>query len=104
MGSSPRANNSSKLNLRKSQRAPFERRVARLSALLVAPGLVVSGILVWLQPWSLESKLLLIGAELLARLLIGTALLEHVIRPLHTLANVVGAVAEPDYSFRVRFA
>lgn len=104
MGSSPRANNSSKLNLRKSQRAPFERRVARLSALLVAPGLVVSGILVWLQPWSLESKLLLIGAELLACLLIGTALLEHIIRPLQTLANVVGALGEEDYSFRARLA
>src|SRR5436305_2388760 len=104
MGSSPRANNSSKLNLRKSQRAPFERRVARLSALLVAPGLVVSGILVWLQPWSLESKLLLIGAESLACLLIGTALLEHIIRPLQTLANVVGALGEDDYSYRARLA
>src|SRR5437763_2094066 len=104
MGSSPRANNSSKINLRKSQRAPFERRVARLSALLVAPGLVVSGILVWLQPWSLESKLLLIGAESLACLLIGTALLEHIIRPLQTLANVVGALGEEDYSFRARLA
>src|SRR4051812_13856979 len=104
MGSSPRANNSSKLNLRKSQRAPFERRVARLSALLVAPGFVVSGILVWLQPWSLESKLLLIGGELFACLLIGTALLEHIIRPLQTLANVVGALREEDYSFRARMA
>jgi nitrogen fixation/metabolism regulation signal transduction histidine kinase len=46
----------------------------------------------------------LIGAEFLACLLIGTALLEHIIRPLQTLANVVGALGEEDYSFRARLA
>ena len=104
MGSSPGTSSSVKRNLRKQLQAPFERRVARFSALLVTPGLLISGLLIWFQPWALESKLLLIGAELLACLLIGAALHEHIIRPLQTLANVVGALREEDYSFRARLA
>ena len=104
MGSSPPPNPSSKRPQRKSQRLPFERRVARFSMLLVAPGLFVSGILIWLQPWALESKLVLLGVEMLACWLIGAVLLDHIIRPLQTLSNVVGALREEDYSFRARLA
>lgn len=76
----------------------------RLSVLLVLPGLVASGILIWLQPWAIESKLVLLGVEVLACWLMGAALHEHIIRPLQTLANVVGALREEDYSFRARLA
>jgi two-component system nitrogen regulation sensor histidine kinase NtrY len=72
--------------------------------LLVAPGLLVSSILIWLQPWSLESKLILFGAESLACLLVGATLHDHIVRPLQTLANVVGALRDEDYSFRARLA
>ncbi|HEX7892584.1 MAG TPA: ATP-binding protein, partial [Terriglobales bacterium] len=72
--------------------------------LLVTPPLVVSGILIWLQPWSLQSKSLLLGAEVVACLIIGAALHEHITRPLQTLANVVGSLREEDYSFRARLA
>jgi nitrogen fixation/metabolism regulation signal transduction histidine kinase len=75
-----------------------------LSLLLVVPGLLISGILIWLQPWALESKLTLMVVELLACLLIGASLHDHIIRPLQTLANVVGALREEDYSFRARLA
>ena len=101
MGSSPAWANVSR---GKKKRAPFERRVTRYAALLVTPCFVASAILTWLQPWSLQSKLLLIGAQLLASLLIGLALYDHIIRPLQTLANVVGALREQDYSFRARMA
>ena len=37
-------------------------------------------------------------------MLIGAALHDHIIRPLQTLANVVGALREEDYSFRARLA
>jgi nitrogen fixation/metabolism regulation signal transduction histidine kinase len=76
----------------------------RLSLLLVVPGLLISGILIWLQPWALESKLILIAVELIACLMIAASLHDHVIRPLQTLANVVGALREEDYSFRARLA
>jgi two-component system, NtrC family, nitrogen regulation sensor histidine kinase NtrY len=85
-------------------RAPFERRIIRICLLLVAPGVLVSGILIWLQPWAIESKLILFGIECFACLLIGAALLDHIIHPLQTLANVVGALRDEDYSFRARLA
>lgn len=104
MGSSPRLRAATQRVLRKPRRVSFERRVIRLSILLATPGLLISGILIWLQPWATESKLLLVGVEALACLLIGAALHEHITRPLQTLANVVGALSEEDYSFRARLA
>jgi nitrogen fixation/metabolism regulation signal transduction histidine kinase len=80
----------------------FERRIVRFSALLALPGVLISGILICLEPWGLGSKLFLLGAELLASLVIGVALYHHIIRPLQSLANVVGALREDDYSFRAR--
>lgn len=104
MGSSSGANQASRRIPRKPQRAPFERRVLRFAVLLVAPGLLVSGILVWLQSWTVESKLVLLGIEVLLCFLIGAALHDHIVRPLQTLANVVGSMREEDYSFRARLA
>lgn len=104
MGSSPAVNDSSTLKKRKARRAPLECRVTRFSIFLITPGLLVSGIVIWLQAWSLQTKLILLGAELLACLLIGAALHDHVVRPIQTLANVVGALRGEDYSFRARMA
>jgi len=104
MGSSPVANDPFKTRKRRPQRAPFERRVIRLCMILVAPGVVVSGVLIWFEPWSLQSKLILLSVEALACLLVGAALLEQIVHPLQTLANVVGALRDEDYSFRARLA
>jgi two-component system nitrogen regulation sensor histidine kinase NtrY len=104
MGSSPRVISSTASKKRKRQRAPFERRVRRFLTLLVLPGFLISGVLISLQPWSLQSKLILLAAELIACLIIGAALHDHVVRPLQTLANVVGALRDEDYSFRARLA
>jgi len=60
--------------------------------------------LVWLLPWALQTKLVILGGEGFACLLIGAALHDHIIRPLQTLANVVGALRDEDYSFRARLA
>jgi two-component system nitrogen regulation sensor histidine kinase NtrY len=104
MGSSPGVSDSSHRDKRKRPQIPFERRVAGYTILLVAPGLIVNGVFVWLQPWSLQSRLTFLVAESLACLFIGVALHEHIIRPLQTLANVVGALRDEDYSFRARLA
>ncbi len=103
MGSSPGVT-ASTVRKKRKPRAPFERRVWRFAIFLVAPGGIVSGILIWLQPWSIESKLILFAAELLACLIIGAGLHDHIVRPLQTLANVVGALRDEDYSFRARMA
>ena len=104
MGSSPRVGEASRRVPRKPQRVPFESRVIRIAILLVLPGFLISAILIWLEPWAIESKLVLLGAEALVCLLIGAALHEQITRPLQTLANVVGALSEEDYSFRARLA
>ena len=88
----------------KKIRLLYERRINLYSLLLALPGLLVSGILVWLQPWSLESKLILSFAEIFACWLLAMTLQEQVTRPLQTLANVVAALREEDYSFRARGA
>ena len=104
MGSSPLRGTSLKRKLRKPRRAAYERRVIRYCVLLTVPGLLARGLVLWYLPWTLESKLLLLGAEAFACLLLGAALHEHIVRPLQTLANVVGALREEDYSFRARLA
>ena len=102
MGFSPRA--TAKPKEKKPRRAPFESRIIRYSMWLAIPGLVVSGVLIWLQDWAIESKLALFFAELIVCALVLAALHDQIIRPLQTLANVVGALREEDYSFRARMA
>src|SRR5215470_18708270 len=104
MGSRPAVSEAEKRFATPSRRTRFERRVILFTFLLIAPGLLVSAILIWLLAWSVESKIALFVTELLACFLLGLALHEHIIRPLQTLANVVGALREEDYSFRARNA
>jgi two-component system, NtrC family, nitrogen regulation sensor histidine kinase NtrY len=102
MGFSPR--DTDPFNRRKPRRTPFERRIIRSSLWLAIPGLLTSGVLIWLQDWAIESKLALLFAELVVCALVLAALHDQIIRPLQTLANVVGALREEDYSFRARMA
>jgi two-component system nitrogen regulation sensor histidine kinase NtrY len=104
MGSRPAVSEAEKRVATPSRRTRFERRVILFTFLLIAPGLLVSTILVWLLPWSVESKIALFVAESLVCFFLGLALHEHITRPLQTLANVVGALREEDYSFRARNA
>jgi nitrogen fixation/metabolism regulation signal transduction histidine kinase len=57
-----------------------------------------------MQPWSIETRLVLIAAELFVWWLFALALQEQTTRPLQTLANVIGSLREEDYSFRARNA
>src|SRR6476619_5859538 len=102
MGFSPREIDPFKR--RKPRRTPFERRIIRSSLWLAIPGLLTSGVLIWLQDWAIESKLALLFAEIVVCGLIVAALHDQIIRPLQTLANVVGALRDEDYSFRARLA
>jgi two-component system nitrogen regulation sensor histidine kinase NtrY len=89
---------------RKQVRLLYEHRVNLYSLLVALPGIVVSGILIWWQPWSTESKLALLFVELFVWWMLALALHGQTVRPLQTLANVVAALREEDYSFRARGA
>ncbi|BDU78586.1 sensor histidine kinase [Mesoterricola sediminis] len=79
-----------------------DRRV-QLGALLGAlPALVLAGILLARAPWPLPWKLLLFAACAAAAAVSLRALRRRVQRPLQTLANILTAIREGDYSFRAR--
>jgi two-component system nitrogen regulation sensor histidine kinase NtrY len=80
----------------------YERRISLYAFLVALPGLISAGIFIWLQPWSLQSKAGLSFAELFVWWLLAMALQEQTTRPLQTLANVIAALREEDYSFRAR--
>jgi two-component system, NtrC family, nitrogen regulation sensor histidine kinase NtrY len=89
---------------RKRARLAYEHRISLYSFLVALPALVVSIVLVWIQPWTTGSRFSLIAAELFVWWLLALALQEQTTRPLQTLANVIGSLREEDYSFRARNA
>src|SRR6202451_2339888 len=89
---------------RKRVRLLYEHRISLYSLLVALPGIVASGIFIWFEPWSPGSKLGLSLVELFAWWLLALVLHEQTVRPLQTLANVVSALREEDYSFRARGA
>jgi len=82
----------------------YEHRISFYSLLVALPGIAVSGILLWLQPWSTGSKLALSLLVLSVWWMLALALHKQTVRPLQTLANVVAALRAEDYSFRARGA
>ncbi len=102
MGSSPIRPSSNRP--RKNARLLYEHRISIYSFLVALPAFLVSAVLVWMQSWTLSSRLALLGGELFAWWLLALALQEQTIRPLQTLANVIGSLREEDYSFRARNA
>jgi two-component system, NtrC family, nitrogen regulation sensor histidine kinase NtrY len=89
---------------RKRVRLLYEHRISFYAFLVALPGILAGGILIWLQPWSTQSKLALSLAVLFVWWILAAALHEQTVRPLQTLANVVASLREEDYSFRARGA
>ena len=104
MASSPQPAGKAARRKAPRKRALYERRINFYSFLTALPGIIVSGVLIWLQPWATESKVTLSFLEALVWWVLALMLHEQVIRPLQTLANVVAALREEDYSFRARGA
>ena len=89
---------------RKRVRLLYENRISLYSFLVALPGILVGGILIWMQAWSTQSKFALSFAVLVVWWILALVLHEQTVKPLQTLANVVGALREEDYSFRARGA
>jgi two-component system, NtrC family, nitrogen regulation sensor histidine kinase NtrY len=102
MGSSPISPKTNRP--RKRARLLYENRISLYSFFVALPGLLVSTIFTWMQPWSVGSRISLTVAELFAWWLLALALQEQTTRPLQTLANVIGSLRDEDYSFRARNA
>ena len=88
----------------KKVRLLYARKVSLFSFLVALPGIIVSTILIFQEAWSLQSKIGLLVIIVIAWGLLALTLQENATRPLQTLANVVAALREEDYSFRARNA
>ncbi|MCH7992582.1 MAG: PAS domain S-box protein [Gemmatimonadetes bacterium] len=84
------------------RRLSHDRRVLVLGLLIGLPGVAVSMGLLWLGGYS--AKVQWTAGVVLVSLWLGTAaaLREHVVRPLGTLANMLAALREGDFSIRAR--
>jgi two-component system, NtrC family, nitrogen regulation sensor histidine kinase NtrY len=82
----------------------YEHRISLYSFVVALPGLLLGSIFLWMQPWSVGSRLALLALELFVWWLLAAALQEQTTRPLQTLANVIASLREEDYSFRARNA
>ncbi len=82
--------------------APFERRIRLFCLLIAAPAFVLAAILLWQAKVSGTMAATLLGGVAFFSLIAASLLLDDIIRPLQTLANVVSALRESDYSFRAR--
>src|SRR3984885_9917659 len=87
---------------RHDRNTPFERRIRVLCLLIAAPAFVLAFILLWRANASRTTIWTLLGLVGLLSLIAAGLLMEEIIRPLQTLANVVSALRESDYSFRAR--
>jgi two-component system, NtrC family, nitrogen regulation sensor histidine kinase NtrY len=80
----------------------FEARLRVLVMCIALPGLVTCCGLLLSQRASTSLWLTLLGVIAFLTLIVYGLLVEHVVRPLQTLTNVVSALREDDYAFRAR--
>jgi two-component system nitrogen regulation sensor histidine kinase NtrY len=80
----------------------FEARLRVLAMCIALPGLLVCCGLLLSQHASTSLWLTLLGVIVFVTLIVFGLLVEHVVRPLQTLTNVVSALREDDYAFRAR--
>ncbi|MBX3725346.1 MAG: histidine kinase [Xanthomonadales bacterium] len=78
----------------------FERRVLLMGLLVAAPGLLASGLLLWLSEVAASSAALALAALGLASLALAAWLRHRVVFPLYTLSNLLEALREGDFSLR----
>jgi len=81
---------------------PYEARLTILSLVAGVPGALVAFVLLWGGDFSLKLQVTLTLFVLLAWLGISTSLRNRVIYPLRTLANLLEALRQGDYSLRAR--
>src|SRR5215468_10787558 len=86
----------------KRRKLNFDRRILLATFLISLPGVVAAEIMLWLGDSSLELKWTVTLALVLAWMIGSSMLHGQVIRPLQTLSNMVAAIREEDFSFRLR--
>jgi two-component system, NtrC family, nitrogen regulation sensor histidine kinase NtrY len=78
----------------------LESRIRVYCLILSTPVIGLCVAFLWQSSFAVQATVL--GLVMLTLLILSSLLLEEVVRPLQTLANVVAALREDDYSFRAR--
>jgi nitrogen fixation/metabolism regulation signal transduction histidine kinase len=84
------------------RRLRFQNRVVLLVLLAAAPAWIAALVLLWLSSASPPLRWTIVGFLALFLLIAVAAVRRHVVRPLQTLANMLEALREGDYSMRGR--
>jgi len=84
------------------KRLRFQNRLLVLSLLAVAPSAVAAVVLLWITVESPPLRWTFLSLLGISTLIALVALRRHVVRPLQTLANMLEALREGDYSMRGR--
>ena len=87
-----------------ARRVSFERRLSLWMALLGLPAVVLGGWLMMVEHASITAIVAAAMVFALVWLLVASTFMELITRPMQTLANVVAALREDDFSFRARGA
>src|SRR5258708_2880825 len=87
---------------KKRFRLNYDKHILLLTFLISVPPAAVAELLLWLGDHSSELKWTVTLFIALAWLIGSSVLHAAVIRPLQTLSNMVAAIREEDFSFRVR--
>lgn len=86
------------------RRISYERRLRLWLAALALPSLVLLGIVVYHQTGSIALSIIAVLAFAILWAVASSYLFDQLVRPLQTLANIVAALREDDFSFRARGA
>jgi two-component system nitrogen regulation sensor histidine kinase NtrY len=84
--------------------AGFETRILLLALLVGAPGTVAAEVLLWTEPRSTVTRWTLTVLLLAAWWALASSVRGRVVRPLQTLANLLSALREGDFSLRAHTA
>ena len=87
---------------RRRKSLKHERRVLWLALLTGVPGLVLAFALLWTGDFAPRTQWTLTTVVVVVWLGLAATLRQHVIRPLQTISNMLGALREPDFSMRAR--
>src|SRR5260370_19140663 len=79
---------------------PFEQRILLLALASVAPATLAAVLLIWQRPWSATLRWTLATFLVLLSINLALRLRERVVRPLQTIANLLSALREGDFSLR----
>src|SRR5690606_9560173 len=85
---------------RRRRRLTYERRITLLAVLAGAPGVALALLLLWTGDYSPRLQWTLTVLVFVAWAMLVATLRERTIRPIQTLANLLSALHEGDYSMR----